>query len=257
MTRSIFTQTVKEQRRGLIGWSIALFAVSMIYVPSYSTFAEQGLSAEGGIYDVMGMSDMASAAGYLNSTMFALIGPLLLLIFAITFGARSAAQEENGTLDLLLAQPISRTKVIAQRFAALAFQTLVLTAVLATAVLVGASAGDLGIPAGNILAAVAALGLLALVFGALTQLAGAVTGHRGSAIGIAAIVGLAAYLANNLGAMSESTEWLRYASPFYYVNGSSPLINGWDAAHLSVLAIIPIVAVAIALTSFNRRDLAV
>lgn len=259
MSRSIFTQTVKEQRRGLIGWAIALFAIPMMYVPSYSTFAEQGaLNIKGGgIYDVMGLSDTASAAGYLNSIMYTLIGPLLLLILAISFGARSAAQEESGALDLILAQPVGRTALIVQRFAALAVQILTATAILGASVLIGVAAGDLGIPTGNVIAATAALGLLALAFGALTQLAGAVTGKRSLAISTAGILAVAGYFANNLGAMSADTEGLRYVSPFYYVTGGSPLTDGWQFAHVAVLVAIPLAATAIALASFNRRDLAV
>jgi ABC-2 type transport system permease protein len=186
-----------------------------------------------------------------------LLGPLLLLIMAIAFGTRTAAQEESGTLDLILAQPVGRSSLIAQRFAALAVQVLIATTVFGSAVLLGAASGDLGVPASNILAATVALGLLALVFGAIAQLTGALTGKRGLAIGAAAVVAVAAYFANNLGALSEATEGLRYASPFYYVTGGSPLTEGWQAGHLLVLALIPLAATAIALTSFNRRDLAV
>ncbi|WP_026929719.1 ABC transporter permease subunit [Glycomyces tenuis] len=259
MTRTIFTQTLKEQRRGLIGWSIALFAVPMMYVPGYSTFAEQGvLDIEGGgIYDAMGLSDFASAAGYLNSTMYTLLGPMLLLIMAISFGSRSAAQEESGTLDLILAQPVGRTALIAQRFAALAVQVLVATAVFGVAILIGAASGDLGVPAGNILAATAALGLLALAFGALSQLAGAATGKRGVAIAAAAVLAVVAYFANNLAVMSADTERLRYASPFYYVTGGSPLTDGWQVGDLAVLTAIPLATTVVALACFNRRDLAV
>ncbi|THV32860.1 ABC transporter permease subunit [Glycomyces buryatensis] len=259
MTRSIFTQTLKEQRRGLIGWSIALFAVPMMYVPSYESFAEQGaLDMEGGgIYDAMGMGDFNTAAGYLDSTMFSLMGPLLLLIFAITFGARTASQEESGTLDLILAQPVSRTKVLAQRFAALTVQTAIVTGVFGAAILAGASAGNMDLPAGNILAAVVGTGLLALAFGAITQMVGALTGHRASAIGISAIIAVAGYFANNLGGMDPDTEWLRYLSPFYYATGDSPLTNGWNLGLIAVLVILPMATLALSLSTFNRRDLAV
>lgn len=257
MTRSIFTQTLKEQRRGLIGWSIALFAVPMVYVPSYSTFSEQNLDVEGGIYDAMGISDMASAAGYLQSTMFTLIGPLLLLIFAITFAARTAAQEESGTLDLLLAQPVSRTKALAQRLAALTVQVAIASAVFGMSIVLGVQAGDLGVPAGNVAAAVAGVGLLALVFGTITLLVGALTGRRGPAIGLAAVVAVASYFANNVAGMSDDTEGLRYASPFHYATGSEPLTSGWDLGYLAVLVAVAIAAAGVALTSFNRRDLAV
>ena len=56
-----------------------------------------------------GELDLASPAGYLNSQIYALLAPLLLLIFSIGGGAGAVAgEEERGTLDLLLAHPVRR-----------------------------------------------------------------------------------------------------------------------------------------------------
>lgn len=52
------------------------------------------------------MADL-SPEGYLNGQYFNLLAPLLLLIFAIGFGARTLAGEEReGTLELVLATPV-------------------------------------------------------------------------------------------------------------------------------------------------------
>ncbi|MFC9896401.1 ABC transporter permease subunit [Nocardia sp. NPDC127579] len=259
MTRSVFTQTLKEQRRALIGWSVALALVPMLYLPSYQSLKEQGsLDIEqNAMYDAMGLSDFASATGYLNSTVYSLLGLILMLIFAVTSAARTVTQEENGTLDLLLAQPVGRISFLAQRFGALAVQTAVVTAMLTLGVTVGASQGALDIPTGNIVAAGAGLGLLTLTVGALTLLIATCTGKRAATLASAALVIVGGYLANNLGGMSDGTEWLRKLSPFYYANGSAPLVNGVDAGHFAVLAILIAAAVAAALAAFDRRDLAV
>ncbi|WP_159849810.1 ABC transporter permease subunit [Nocardia sp. CY41] len=259
MTRSVYTQALKEQKRALIGWSIGMAVVPLIYLPSYRSLAEQGsLNIEqSSIYDAMGMSDFATAAGYLHSTIFALMGLLLTVIFAVTMGARSASQEESGTLDVLLAQPISRTSLIGQRFAALAVQIGVVTGVLGSSVLIGAEAGQLGVPAGNILAAVAGLGLLGLAVGALTQLVGAATGRRAQTLGITVLLVLGGYLANSLGGIIDGASWLTKFSPFYYAIGGSPLVNGWHVGHLLVLTVLAAVAVGLSVIAFDRRDIAV
>ncbi|MBF6437572.1 ABC transporter permease subunit [Nocardia cyriacigeorgica] len=254
MSSTVFTQTLKEQRRGLIGWSIGLAIVPMIYLPSYQSLKEQGSLdiQQNSMYDAMGLSDFASGTGFLNSTVYSLMGLLLMLIFAVTIATRTATQEENGSLDLLLAQPISRTGLLAQRFAALAVQVAVVTAVLTVSVIAGANSGNLEVETGNIVAASAGLGLLALFAGAVALLVGAATGKRSLALGVAALLAVAGYLANNLG-----DDWLRKLSPFYYANGDSPLVNGWNAGHLAVLAVGGGLALIAALVCFGRRDLAV
>lgn len=259
MTSSVYTQTLKEQKRALIGWTIGMAIVPLMYLPSYQSLKDQGSLniKQSSLYDAMGMGDFASAAGYLHSTIFALMGLLLIVIFAVTMGSRSATQEESGTLDLILAQPISRASLIRQRFAALATQIAIVTSVLGLSVLAGASAGKMDIPAGNILAAVTGLGLLGLAVAALTQLVGAVTGRRAQTLGFAALLVLGGYLANSLAGIVEGASWLKNLSPFYYAVGDSPLVNGWNAGHLAVLGVLAAVAVGLSLTVFDRRDLAV
>lgn len=259
MTSSVYTQTLKEQKRALIGWTIGMAIVPLMYLPSYQSLKDQGSLniKQSSLYDAMGMGDFASAAGYLHSTIFALMGLLLIVIFAVTMGTRSATQEESGTLDLILAQPISRASLIRQRFAALATQIVIVTGALGLSVLAGASAGKMDIPAGNILAAVTGLGLLGLAVAALTQLVGAVTGRRAQTLGFAALLVLGGYLANSLAGIVDGASWLKNLSPFYYAVGDSPLVNGWNAGHLAVLGILAAIAVGLSLTIFDRRDLAV
>ncbi|MBL1079882.1 ABC transporter permease subunit [Nocardia sp. 2] len=259
MNSSIFTQTLKEQRRGLIGWSVGLAVVPLMYLPSYQSLKEQGSLniKQNDMYTAMGMSDFGSAAGYLHSTIFAMMGLLLMVIFAVTMGGRTAAQEDSGTLDLLLAQPISRSALLWQRFAALAVQIGIVTTVLGLSVIAGARAGKIEVPAGNIVAATAGLGLLGLAVGALTLLVGAVTGKRALTLGFAALLVVGGYLANSLGALIDGATWLRKLSPFHYAIGDSPLMNGWNAGNLAVLAVLAAAAAGLALTVFNRRELAV
>ncbi|MEV4123723.1 ABC transporter permease subunit [Nocardia sp. NPDC049707] len=254
MTRSVFTQTLKEQRRGLIGWSIGFAIIPMMYLPSYQSLKEQGTLdiKQNKMYEAMGISDFASASGYLNATVYSLMGLLLMLIFAVISASRSVAQEENGMLDLLLAQPINRMNLLLQRFAALAAQIAIATTVLTLSVIAGVEAGGLGVPTGNIVAASAGLGLLALVVGAITLLVGAATGKRSVTLGSASLLAVAGYLANNLGG-----DFVRKLSPFYWANGGAPLVHGWNGIHLVVLAVVAAVALVLALGAFDRRDLAV
>ncbi|MEV6325695.1 AAA family ATPase [Nocardia sp. NPDC051787] len=250
-------QTLKEQKRALIGWSVGMAIVPLMYLPSYQSLKEQGSLniKQSSVYDAMGMGDFATAAGYLHSTIFAMMGLLRIVIFAVTMGSRSATQEVSGTRDLLLAQPISRTSLIRQRFAALATQIGVVTGVLGLGVLAGAKAGQLDVPAGNILAAIA--GARPARTGRGRPDPAGRRGRRAQTLGLAALLVLGGYLANSLGGIVDGASWLKNFSPFYYAIGDSPLVNGWNAGHLTVLAALAALAVGLSLTVFDRRDLAV
>ena len=89
-------------------------------------------------------ADLASPAGYLNTEFFAFMGPLLVLVYAIGGGAAAlAGEEDRRTLDLLLANPVSRARVVVEKFAAQAAGVTFLMTVLWVALLVGGGAAGM------------------------------------------------------------------------------------------------------------------
>jgi ABC-2 type transport system permease protein len=99
--------------------------------------------------------------------------------------------------------------------------------------------------------------LLAFSFGAIALLAGAVTGRRSAAIGIPAAVGVAAYLVSSLGSLVDFLEFARKASPYYHYVASDPLRHGLGLEHAGFLLAVGLLAAALAVFAFERRDLAV
>jgi hypothetical protein len=129
-----------------------------------------------------GQTTLTSPVGYLNSQFFANLLPVMLLVFAVGMAAWAISGDEAaGTLELLLANPVSRARVAAERAGALLLLAT-LTAVCAAALLATAPAVglDKGLPAGRLLAASVACALLALVYAAVAFAVGAATGSRRS-----------------------------------------------------------------------------
>jgi ABC-2 type transport system permease protein len=264
MLRNVFTKTLWDQRRGIIGWSLGIAAVGVLYAAFYPSVASPDMAAAmeafpQGMLDALGFTDITSPAGYLGGTTYGLLGPVLMIIFASILGARAiAGEEEAGRLDVLLAHPIDRSSVLVQRAGAL----LVALAVAGVAVFVvmTAAAGpaeysEIGI--GNLGAATLQLVLLGTFFGALALSVGAVTGRRGLALAVVAIIGIGGYFANTLGPSVEAIAWSRDVSPFRYYSGGQPLANGWQLTDGLVLLVAAVVLVAIGVAGFRRRDVAV
>ncbi|MGP4030296.1 ABC transporter permease subunit [Actinomadura sp. 3N407] len=88
-----------------------------------------------------GFDDMTSAAGYLQGPVFGLLVPLLATFYGAATGARMiSADEESGYLDLLLAHPIGRARLLLHRFTALATGALLIAAMVLGAMLPSAPA---------------------------------------------------------------------------------------------------------------------
>lgn len=264
MLRSVFGKSLWDQRRGILIWTLAIAAVGVLYAAFWPLMKNPDMAAVLEAYppellDALGFTDITSPAGYLGATSFGLLGPILVLIFAATLGARAVAgDEEAGRLDVLLAHPVERWQVILQRSAAIVIAVVLPIVALFVALLIAAGPADFAsIGANNLAAASVQLALLGLFFGTLALAVGAVTGSRGLAWGVVAVVGVVGYVANTLGPSIEAISWSRSFSPFYYYAGGRPLANGWQPDDALVLLACSVVLVAVAVIGFRRRDIAV
>jgi ABC-2 type transport system permease protein len=264
MLRNVFAKTLWDQRRGIIGWSLGIAAVGVLYAGFYPSMANPDMAAAmeafpEGMLDALGFADITSPAGYLAGTTYGLLGPVLMIIFASILGAGAlAGEEEAGRLDVLLAHPIDRWSVLVQRAGALLVALAV--AGIALFLVMTAAAGPAQyeeIGAVNLGAATVQLVLLGAFFGALALSVGALTGRRAMALAVAAIVGIATYFANTLGPSVDAIAWSRNVSPFRYYSGGQPLVNGWQLSDGLVLLLAAAVMVAIGVVGFRRRDIAV
>ncbi|MFV9503741.1 MAG: ABC transporter permease [Oscillochloridaceae bacterium umkhey_bin13] len=263
MLRNVFTKTLWEQRIGIVGWCLGLAVAAAVYAAFYPSIRSPEMAAALENYpqamiEAFGLSDMISPAGYLQSTVFGIIGPILILIFAISTGTRAIAGDEHaGTLDLLLAYPVSRTKVLLHRFAALAVALSLIGVSVLLMLIALNNPAELALPVSHLAAMALQLSLLGLSFGALALAAGAITGRPTLALGIASGFGVVSYFANTLAPRVDGLAWLQKLSPFYYYSGSEPLRNGLQAGDTAVLLGLVIVFVVIGVVGFNRRDIGV
>ena len=265
MLPDVLGKTLRDGRRGIAWWSLGLAALAATMMVAYPSVRDnpdlnklvedypEALKAFLGIGEGV---DYTSAAGYLNSELFSFMVPLLLIIAAVGAGARATAgEEEHGTLDLLLANPVSRARVVVEKLGALCVELAALAAVLFCSLLAGTRAVGMHVSAWHLAAATADAALLALVFGAVALLVGSAAGRRGTATGITAAAAVAAYLLNSLAQLVGFLEPLRPASPFYHYAASAPLTSGLSAAHVGLLLLASAAAAAAAVAAFDRRDL--
>ena len=266
MLRNIALKSLRDIRRGFAWWSLGLagFVALIVSVwptvhsnPSLNKLAQDYPEALQAFLAFGGAVDYSSAAGYLGIELFSLMVPLLLLVAAIGTGAGSiAGEEERGTLELLLSNPVSRTKVVLEKTVALVAELAGLGLVLWLALWIGALLANMGISAGHLAAATLSAVLLALAFGAVAVLLGAATGRRTVAIGVTAALAVASYLVNGLAPLVHALQVPQKLSPFYHYAAGDPLRQGLSPAHLGALVAVAVGATALAPYFFSRRDVA-
>ena len=261
----ILAKTLRDQRRALVGWTIGMAALVLLYASFYpsirsnaDTLNKYMETLPEALRNIVGRSgDISSPVGYVRSEIFSTMGPLLLLILAIGAGARAVAGEEEGrTLDLLLANPVRRRAVVLQKFWAMVASTSGVGLVLLVSIAVFGPAFGLHIGLVDVAAAVVSAIVLAVGFGSVALAVGCWRGRRAVAVAASTSLAVAAYLLNILAPSVEALSRYQVLSPFYHYIEYDPLRTGFSALHLSVLVAIAAVALALALLAFERRDLA-
>lgn len=210
-----------------------------------ATFPPEILTIIGGI----------GPGGYVVSQLFNVLGPLALVAFAVTLGTSLiAGEEEDGTLGLLLAQPITRTSVLASKAATLLALVALATGLFWAGVTASAAYQQVELDQGGIAATCVHLFALCVAFGLVGLAAGAATGRPDTAGAWAGALSALSYLGATMLPVAGLEQWARW-SPWHYYNGSEPLTNGIDVGDLLVLSAVALAAASTALILFARRDL--
>jgi len=200
--------------------------------------------------------DLGTPAGYLNMELFSFVLPLVVAGYGVAVGSAAiAGEEERGTLDLLLANPIPRWRVVVEKSAALAVGMAIVVGAIWIGLAVTAALMEIDLDLGRVGSGLASGGLLGIAIGMLALLLGALTGRRtlSLALGMAALV--VAWVINAMSPLVEALEPWRPVSPVYHYVGYDPLTNGFDATHAAALVAMALVSLAVAVVAFERREI--
>lgn len=262
MLRTVFTKTIRDQRRALMWWALGFVGTVFMYAAFWPTirsnasqFNDYIAKLPEAMRNLIG-GDYGTPQGYVQAEMFSLLMPVLLLVYAIGAGARAiAGEEEAGTLDLLLSAPIRRRRVLLDRFWAMVGASAMLAALAWAGIVAIGRPFGLTVSIVNLSAVVVNLFLLGVAFGSIALAVGSSTGNKGMAIGVTSGLALMTFIVKTLAPSVPAMKPFRFLSPFYFYADNKPLANGFDAVDIAMLAAISVVALVGALLAFARRDL--
>lgn len=256
---SIAVKTSTESRTMMVIGASVLLYVALIVGPMYNALSDALITLSTAIPDALkamiGSADMATPEGFLTAEIFSVTLPATLIVVGTMLGGRAlAGEEEDRTMDLLLANPVTRSRVVVEKAAAIALVLLALGLANAIGTWLGSLIGGLGVSTVNIFT-VSLLGtLLGLFFGYLSLAISAATGRRrAAAYGTAGVAFVTYFAASFLPVSASFAAWAK-VSPFYYYMDGDPLANGVQWGHALVLVVLSAVTLASAVPLFRRRD---
>ncbi|HVL32941.1 MAG TPA: ABC transporter permease subunit [Actinomycetota bacterium] len=207
---------------------------------------------------VGGSFDFTAPQGWLSTGVFHPVVLSLQTLGAFLVATGSGVTElDRGTLDLVLARPVSRRSYLLARAAA----ALVVLTIVEAGGLIGALvsrqtvSGAATLPIEDIALVFAGSWVLFAAFAMAALAIFAIAHLRGRALGVAIGMVVATFFFNFLSLLFEAFEWIRFFSPFHYYGAREMLSGGPWVGGTVVLGAIAVASLGIAIVGFERRDL--
>ncbi len=250
-------------------WRLLLVVIALIVWGSllpivYDAFGEQfeELMATGVIptqFAQFGGGDIFSLTGSVALGFIHPFAVALNLVFAVGFAAAAIAGErQRGTLEVLLARPISRRRAYGTVAIATALFVCATVAGLTLGALLGSAitgrVDELG--AGNLPLLWLNAVLLYAAFGAVALAASVSFDRLAPALGVALAFVLVSYFFEAIGSLWPDAAFLQDYSLFHYLDARADLTGLPRWQDFGILAAVVALAVGYALVVFPRRDLA-
>ena len=264
MNGVLFGHIWRSQRTKLLIVSVAIAAWSVVLPIIYQSFGHQmeALINSGVIPKQLtnfGGGDVFSLGGSIALGYVHPISIILVSVFAIGFASSSLAGErQRGTLEVLLARPLSRRGVyLTLLFATVLFVGVILAAAAVGTIIGSAAAGILDELHLDRLPLLWLNGvLLWSAFGAIALAASSSFDRLTPALGITMAVVVVSYFLEILGSLWPDAAGLQPYSLFHYLAAREILNGTANPAGLVLLAVVAAAAIGWALVVFPRRDLA-
>ncbi len=261
---TVFRYTLRRFRGQILGWGIALALLAVLLVSMYDSFAteQEALNDLLEVYptEVMAFfgdfASFASPEGFLSIEFFSYM-PLILGIFGVLMGSGLlVSDEESGTLDLIMAHPISRTALFMGRLLAFVAATVAILVITWLGFIVSMTWSSMDIGWGRMWLPLLSLLAELLLFGALALLLSMILPSRRLAATAAGLLLVASFFITGLAKLNEDLEPIAKLSPLNYYQAQDAF-QDLNIAWLAGLLAAAVFFALLAWWRFQRRDVRV
>lgn len=262
--KNIFIKTLYEKRWFTLGWGIGFIAFAALMVTFFPAMHMDGAidalvanmpSAFQGL--IGDLADLNEFSTYLASQLFDIRLPLVAGIMAIILGqSLSTAEEERGELRTLLSLPVSRVRLLLEKWLALVVITgLTVTGLYVGIVVTMPFVEGATIDVNDLLSLLGTTWLLMITFGTIAFGVGTITGEKGAAnlISILAIIG--SFILSTFGQAVEWLEGIEWLSLIHYFPATDIVKYGVSWPDIAVLSGVTVVLLVASIIVFRRRDI--
>lgn len=263
MNWNLALKTIRDRWKNTLFYAIGLAAYTLMITAIYPTFRNVPNIDEflkNYPEDLMrlfgsGQFDFTNFNSYINIEFLGLMMVIIVGVFVFTF-ARSvtAGEMKDGTLELLITQPIQRWGVVATKSAVMLGGIVVLMVTIVLSIFAFGSMFDVGVSYSGFASFLPLAIALFLCIGGYSVLLEVIVPRGGIMAAVGLTIGL--YLMNFIAETVNSIRWIRYLSIFHYYDPAKVLSKGtvpW--LDILVLAGVGLASIVAAAYIFQHRDI--
>jgi ABC-2 type transport system permease protein len=259
----LFWFELRQCRNALISWTITLCFFSTIYIILYPNLPAEMREIDPqalALLQSIGMQTFGTFEGWILATEFNVL-PLIVSLCGLFLGIGVlAADEDQGTLELLASLPISRLTLILIKTCAMAIAILTVVTIagtIASLVFIGLQI-DTTVTGFDLFWVILSHWILGFVFLSLSLFLGAYLPTRNAALGGSMAYLLVSFFGENLAGMAPVLDAYRPFFAFSYYKHVVEMLTG-DVAWVDIAILMGagILFLILALLSFHRRNLTV
>ncbi|MBA2871083.1 ABC-2 type transport system permease protein [Anoxybacillus calidus] len=264
----IFKRELKRNLKSLIIWSIVLSGLILMTLSIFPQFAEQQKEMTKlleaypePIKKAFGMNElnMGDLMGFYGVEIY-MMTTLLGSIYSAILASNILAKEENEkTIEFLLSKPVTRSRIVTEKLLAVFVNILILNGVSTITSMIGFQfAKESDVPIDTFSLLIVATILLHWTFGAIAFMLSSILKKTRSILSVSLGVVLAAYFMNVMAGISEDLEFLKYFSPFKYVDAAAIINdNAIEPLYIFIMAAVILISIFTSYMVYKKKDIAV
>jgi len=259
---AIFKRRLLKNWLMILGWGIGLGVLGYYLFDIYNTFFQRDVNLmelfnafpEDVLAFFGGNVDLFTPSGFLQLEFFSYM-PIVLGIMVITAAANLISKdEEEGSLELIVAQPISRAKVFTGRLLALILSVVLILAIAWSGFVLGANQNEFDLSPVELAQPFISLFAILMVFLSLAFLLSMILSSSNSASMISGFLLIASYFISSLVNLDEKLEGINRFSPLKYYQGGTA-VESLDIEKLVLLLGFSLAFILLGMFIFEKRDL--
>ena len=260
---AIFLRKLRNNWLMILGWGIGLGFLGFYLFDIYENFFNQNIDLrelfsafpEDILAFFGGDVNLFEPSGFLHLEFFSYM-PIILGIMVISSATSLISKkEEEGTLEIIIAQPVSRSLVFWSRLLALLVSVILILAIIWGGFALGLSTTTtFDIDQNEMVRPLVSLFAILFPFLAIALFLSMVLPSSSAASLVSGFTLIAFFFISSLARIDENLEPINRFSPFKYYQGGAA-VDGLDLQNLLILFGISIVFIALAWFFFVKRDL--